>query len=127
MRSAPSAGKAISRKKRPKSQRKIAPGRSIIAVGCASAGRSGCIGSSRAIMTAHPSTVEWGVIEADDVAKALHALFIAVEGTQLRQEERKKAIEVTAFLRELAPRFAARAAHGPRGRLLVDAAAAKSS
>jgi hypothetical protein len=60
------------------------------------------------------------VIEADDVSRALHALFIAVEGTQLRQEERKKAIEVTAFLRELAPRLAA------RGRLLVDAAAGKS-
>jgi hypothetical protein len=60
------------------------------------------------------------VIEADDVSKALHALFIAVDGTQLRQEERKKAIEVTAFLRELAPRLTA------RGRLLVDAAAGKS-
>ena len=48
------------------------------------------------------------MIEADDVARALHALFIAVEGTQLRQEERKKVTEVVAFLRELhesLPRF----------------------
>jgi predicted RNA methylase len=59
------------------------------------------------------------VIEPDDVARVLHALFIAVEGTQLRQEERKKAIEVAAFLRELAPLVRP-------GRLLVDAAAGKA-
>jgi methyltransferase family protein len=59
------------------------------------------------------------VIEAEDVARALHALFIAVAGTQLRQEDRKKAIEVAAFLTELERRVG-------RGRLVVDAAAGKA-
>jgi hypothetical protein len=59
------------------------------------------------------------VIEAETVEHVLHALFIAVAGTRLRKEDRKKAIEVAAFLEALRPRL------GP-GRLVVDAAAGKA-
>jgi Methyltransferase domain len=59
------------------------------------------------------------VIEAETVEHVLHALFIAVAGTRLRKEDRKKAIEIAAFLEALRPRLGA-------GRLLVDAAAGKA-
>ncbi len=59
------------------------------------------------------------MIEAETVERVLHALFIAVAGTTLRREDRKKAVEVAAFLEALRP-------HVGKGRLLVDAAAGKA-
>ncbi|HEX4457890.1 MAG TPA: methyltransferase [Polyangia bacterium] len=59
------------------------------------------------------------MIEAETVERVLHALFIAVANTTLRREDRKKAIEVAAFLEALRP-------HVGKGRLLVDAAAGKA-
>ena len=59
------------------------------------------------------------MIEAETVERVLHALFIAVAGTTLRREDRKKAREVAAFLEALRP-------HVGKGRLLVDAAAGKA-
>jgi hypothetical protein len=59
------------------------------------------------------------VIEAETVEHVLHALFIAVAGTRLRKEDRKKAIEIAAFLEALRPRVGS-------GCLLVDAAAGKA-
>ncbi|MCC6559486.1 MAG: methyltransferase [Polyangiaceae bacterium] len=52
------------------------------------------------------------------VAARLHALFIAAEGTSLRREDRKKAVEVAALLNELS-RLGG-------DRLVVDAAAGKA-
>jgi hypothetical protein len=57
-------------------------------------------------------------IDAAAVERALARMFIAAEGTSLRREDRKKAVEVAALLGELG-----RA--GRRGRL-VDAAAGKA-
>lgn len=59
------------------------------------------------------------MIEAETVERVLHALFIAVANTSLRREDRKKAVEVAAFLEALRP-------HVGKGRLLVDAAAGKA-
>ena len=59
------------------------------------------------------------MIEAETVERVLHALFIAVANTTLRREDRKKAVEVAAFLEALRP-------HVGKGRLLVDAAAGKA-
>ncbi|MDB4969820.1 MAG: uncharacterized protein JWN44_5509 [Myxococcales bacterium] len=53
------------------------------------------------------------------VEKALHALFVAADGTSLRKEDLKKARELAAMLDELARVVRP-------GRLLVDAAAGKS-
>ncbi len=58
-------------------------------------------------------------MKLDDVERALHALFVAVDGTGLRKEERKKARETAALLDELARVVAP-------GRLVVDAAAGKA-
>ena len=52
------------------------------------------------------------------VEQALQQSFIAAEGTSLRREDRKKAVEVTALLNELA--------RLGKDRLLVDVAAGKS-
>lgn len=60
-------------------------------------------------------------MELDLVAGALHRLFIAAEGTALRDEDRKKARETAALLDELL-----RIGVGG-GKLLVDAAAGKSA
>jgi hypothetical protein len=58
------------------------------------------------------------MITASTVESAMHHLFITADGTALRREDRKKAVEVAALLNEL----------GRLGgdRLLVDAAAGKS-
>jgi hypothetical protein len=56
-------------------------------------------------------------MQPGDVEQALARLFIAAEGTRLRREDRKKAVEVAALLDELGP---------GGGRLLVDAAAGKA-
>ncbi len=58
------------------------------------------------------------VITEAAVEEALLSLFIAAEGTQLRREDRKKAVEVAALLRELTR-------HSKKA-LLVDAAAGKA-
>ncbi len=58
-------------------------------------------------------------IDVGRVERALDRLFIAAEGARLRDEDRKKAIEVEALLTD----FASRA--GTKG-LLVDAAAGKA-
>lgn len=59
--------------------------------------------------------------EADAVGQALHRLFIGVDGTFLRKEDRQKAQELAPFLEEVA-----RVAKGPSG-LLLDACAGKSA
>jgi hypothetical protein len=58
------------------------------------------------------------VIAPAEVEAALARFFIAAEGTRLRREDRKKAVEVAALLNEL---------RRPRDGLLVDAAAGKAS
>jgi hypothetical protein len=58
------------------------------------------------------------VITTLAVEQALQQSFIAAEGTSLRREDRKKAVEVTALLNELA--------RLGKDRLLVDVAAGKS-
>jgi Methyltransferase domain len=58
------------------------------------------------------------VIAVAAVEQALQAIFIAVEGTSLRREDRKKAVELAALLSELSSLG--------KGRLLVDAAAGKA-
>ena len=59
--------------------------------------------------------------EADAVGQALHRLFIGVDGTSLRKEDRQKAQELAPLLEEVA-----RAAKGASG-LLLDACAGKSA
>ncbi len=59
-----------------------------------------------------------------EVERWIAEAFIAAEGTQLRDEDRKKAIEVEAFLREIA--FLATKARKDGPFVLVDAAAGKS-
>lgn len=59
-----------------------------------------------------------------EVERLLDRLYVAAEGASLRNEDRRKAIEVAAFLGEIA-RVTARAARGRR-LTLVDAAAGKS-
>ncbi len=59
------------------------------------------------------------MISIAQVEQELHELYIAVEGTRLRDEDRKKAVELAALLNELA-----RVVRGDR--LLVDAAAGKA-
>ena len=61
---------------------------------------------------------EVSVITTLAVEQALQATFIAAEGTSLRREDRKKAVEVAALLNELA--------RLGKDRLLVDVAAGKS-
>jgi hypothetical protein len=58
------------------------------------------------------------VIDAGVVERALHGLYIAAEGTSLRREDHKKALEIAALLSEIA--------RVPRTSLLVDAAAGKA-
>lgn len=57
------------------------------------------------------------MIELRDVERALSELYIAAEGAALRREDRKKSLELTALLGELA--------HAGKDPLLVDAAAGK--
>ncbi len=67
-------------------------------------------------------------IERGEVERLIADAFIAAEGTQLRDEDRKKAVEVTAFLREiafLASKLTTKADAGAPF-VLVDAAAGKS-
>ncbi len=59
-----------------------------------------------------------------DVEGWLDLLYIAVEGAGLRQEDRRKAHEVAAFLDEVAREVARRSRRAPM--VLVDAAAGKS-
>jgi hypothetical protein len=62
------------------------------------------------------------MLELDTVEAALHRLYIGAAGTSLRKEDRKKAVEVTGFLREI--ERALPAARSPL--TLVDAAAGKA-
>ncbi len=63
-------------------------------------------------------------VAAADVGRWLDLLYIAAEGAGLRDEDRRKAREVSALLEEVAREVRRRARHSPM--LLVDAAAGKS-
>jgi hypothetical protein len=60
----------------------------------------------------------------DQVERLMERLFVGVQGATLRQEDRRKALEVTAFLAEI--ERAARRCGQREGLVLVDAAAGKS-
>ena len=63
-------------------------------------------------------------VTAADVEEWLDRLYVAAEGAGLRQEDRRKAHEVAAFLDEVAREVARRSRRAPM--VLVDAAAGKS-
>jgi hypothetical protein len=63
-------------------------------------------------------------VEAADVERWLDLLYIAAEGAGLRSEDRRKAVEVSALLEEVAREVARRSRRTPI--VLVDAAAGKS-
>ena len=62
--------------------------------------------------------------DAAEVARCLEAAYVAAEGATLRQEDRRKAVEVAAMLDEIGRAVARVSKHRPL--TLVDAAAGKS-
>lgn len=74
--------------------------------------------------TSTPRPPAGAPVSLAEVERWLHALYIAVDGTTLRDEERRKAQEVTALLGEVARAVSRHSRRRPL--LLVDAAAGKS-